>query len=99
LLFGRVEARVLAGDGRLQRDGFGEPELVGGELVMLSEPCDSEAADALAFPAHRLDEDRFVRHQARDRMLEPRVLLAVDRVHWPLDAAPIAPVALERLDA
>src|SRR5262249_47016392 len=66
---------------------------------MVLQPREREATDALALPAHGLDEYRLVRDQLGDRVLEARIFLAVARVHGPFHAPPVAHVGIERLDA
>src|SRR5438094_117243 len=71
---------------RLERDALGEPELVRREPVLLLQPHDHEAADALTLPPHRLDEQRLVRDQPPQRAVESGIGLAVggpDRLRHP----------------
>ena len=88
LLDALVEARVLRGDRRLERDALRQLELVGREAVRIPEPGDGEAADGLALPAHRLHEQRLVGQDPGDRMGEAWVALAVVRVDRVLEPPP-----------
>src|SRR2546428_12277648 len=64
--------------------------------MVLLEPGDRNAPDTHALPAHRLDEDRLVRHQPGDWMSEARILLAVTGVHRSLDPPPVAHPGIQR---